>query len=500
MNSNQSTKPLMILGTSSGAGKSYITTAICRLLANKGFDPIPFKGQNMSNNAWVDKKGREMAYSQAVQSWASGREPIAEMNPILLKPKGNETSEVIHLGESMGTCRAIDYYDEYFESGWKVICESIIKLKKIYPLGRLIIEGAGSPVEVNLQYKDLTNLKIAKHLNADCILVADIERGGVFAQIIGTLALLKNDERSLIKGIVINRFRGNRSLFDTGKEWIEKNTGIKVLGVIPWINELFPAEDSLDLVDRGNKNKYADTKIVIMKLPSISNFSDFDSLESEKTVNLKWVDRISELENPDAIIIPGSKQTFKDIEYLNKSLLANALKNFSKNGGHIFGICGGLQILGEKLIDPIGVENNQPKSMKGLGLLPIETIYESKKKLQQIKIKSFWPGKFDITGFELHQGKSLPLLQYSEDFRPFSSDSSMGWVAKNKYSSTIAGSYLHGIFDNGPWRRNWLNELRAEKNLNKLDYAIDDFSKKRNDSFNFISKEFEKYFDTNSIL
>ena len=202
----------------------------------------------------------------------------------------------------------------------------------------------------------------------------------MFAQIIGTLALLKNDERSLIKGIVINRFRGNRSLFDTGKEWIEKNTGIKVLGVIPWINELFPAEDSLDLVDRGNKNKYADTKIVIMKLPSISNFSDFDSLESEKIENLKWVDRISELGNPDAIIIPGSKQTFKDIEYLNKSLLTNALKNFSKNGGHIFGICGGLQILGEKLIDPIGVENNQPKSMKGLGLLPIETIYESKKK------------------------------------------------------------------------------------------------------------------------
>ena len=214
-------KPIMILGTSSGAGKSLTVTAICRILKNLGEEPIPFKGQNMSNNAWVDLDGGEMAYSQALQAFASGVVPDSKMNPILLKPQGNSISEVIHLGKSIGTTTAKNYYKDWFIPGWEVIRKSLSSIYKRSPNCRLILEGAGSPVEMNLIHRDLTNLKVAKYLNASCILVTDIERGGVFAQIIGTLELMKPEEKKLVKGIIINRYRGDLSLFEEGKAWIE---------------------------------------------------------------------------------------------------------------------------------------------------------------------------------------------------------------------------------------------------------------------------------------
>ena len=233
-------KPLMVLGTSSGAGKSLTVTAIGRILKNTGEKPIPFKGQNMSNNAWVDWNGGEMAFSQALQAFACGIIPSSEMNPILLKPQGNSTSEVIHLGRSKGITTAKDYYKDWFSPGWAVIKKSLNSIYERYPNCRLIIEGAGSPVEMNLIHRDLTNLRVAKYLGANCILVTDIERGGVFAQIIGTLELMKPDERKLVKGILINRFRGDLSLFEEGKKWIENKTKIPVLGIIPWLNDNSP--------------------------------------------------------------------------------------------------------------------------------------------------------------------------------------------------------------------------------------------------------------------
>jgi len=243
-------KPIMVLGTSSGAGKSLTVTAICRILNNLGEEPIPFKGQNMSNNAWVDWEGGEMAYSQALQAFACGINPSAEMNPILLKPQGNSISEVIHLGKSIGTTTAKDYYKDWFIPGWEIIKKSLGSIYKKRPNCRLIIEGAGSPVEMNLIHRDLTNLRVAKYLNANCILVTDIERGGVFAQIIGTLELMKPEEKKLIKGIIINRFRGDLSLFENGKKWIENKTQIPIIGIIPWLNDSFPPEDSLDLIEK----------------------------------------------------------------------------------------------------------------------------------------------------------------------------------------------------------------------------------------------------------
>ena len=265
--------PIMVLGTSSGAGKSLTVTAICRILKTLGEEPIPFKGQNMSNNAWVDWEGGEMAYSQALQAFACGINPSAEMNPILLKPQGNSISEVIHLGKSIGITTAKNYYQDWFIPGWEVIKKSLSSIYKKRPNCRLIIEGAGSPVEMNLIHRDLTNLRVAKYLNANCILVTDIERGGVFAQIIGTLELLKPEEKKLIKGIIINRFRGDLSLFKEGKKWIESKTKVPVIGIIPWLNDSFPPEDSLDLIEKKSLSKNPEIKVGIIKLPSISNLS-----------------------------------------------------------------------------------------------------------------------------------------------------------------------------------------------------------------------------------
>ncbi|MED5164626.1 MAG: cobyric acid synthase, partial [Cyanobacteriota bacterium] len=310
--------PLMVLGTSSGAGKSLMSAALCRLLLRRGETPIPFKGQNMSNNAWVDESGGEMAYSQALQAWAAGLEPQCAMNPVLLKPQGDSTSEVIHLGQSVGTARAETYYEQWFRPGWSVIREALKDLQCSYTHGRLVLEGAGSPVEVNLQRRDLTNLRLAQFLRARCLLVADIERGGVFAQIMGTLSLLKPVEKQLIRGLLINRFRGRRELFDEGRDWLEAETGIPVIGVMPWLEELFPPEDSLDLLERRGKKNDAEIEIAVLKLPSLSNFSDLDPLEAEPTVQLRWVEPGTFLGTPDAVIIPGSKQTLRDLNSLNR--------------------------------------------------------------------------------------------------------------------------------------------------------------------------------------
>ena len=498
MNSLLNKRPLMILGTSSGAGKSLMTTAICRILLRKGEIPLPFKGQNMSNNAWVDNEGGEMAYSQALQAWASGVEPSCAMNPILLKPKGDCTSEVIHLGKCVGTTQAKTYYENWFESGWIAIQNGLKRLKSLNSKGRFVIEGAGSPVEINLQHKDLTNLKLAKYLNADCILVADIERGGVFAQIIGTLELLSSRERKLIKGIIINRFRGDISLFDKGRDWIEKKTNIPILGVMPWLNEIFPPEDSLDLLGRNKAKNTAEIEIAIIKLPYISNFSDIDPLEAEPSVDLSWIEPGNLLGEPDAVIIPGSKETLKDLKTISESDLADQLKAYAARGGSILGICGGLQIMGETIEDPLEGENLRDKfskTIKGLGLLPIKTRFSSKKKLRRREIVSCWPEKVTISGYELHYGVSEKIDKSENSVSSFFNDSSLGWIKKN-----ISGIYIHGIFDNSRWRRLWLNKLRVKKGLSCLKINIPNHEEHKEYLINKLADQFKEHINLDLIL
>ena len=474
--------PIMVLGTSSGAGKTLIATAICRCLKRRGEQPIPFKGQNMSNNAWVDTQGREMAYSQALQSWSAGLEPSAEMNPVLLKPKGDCTSEVIHLGKSVGTSKAINYYEDWFDSGWEAIKKGLKILLNKEKNGRFILEGAGSPVEINLQHRDLTNLKLAKFLNADCILVADIERGGVFAQIIGTLTLLKPEEKKLIKGIIINKFRGDKALFETGITWIEKNTGIPVLGVLPWVDEIFPPEDSLDLLGRNIIKNNSEIEIAIIKLPRISNFSDLDPLFNESTVQMKWIEPNDELGNPDVVIIPGSKQTIKDLYSLNRAGLGKQIKDYAKNGGNLFGICGGLQMLGTSLEDPYKFESNEELnsfSYFGLGLIPIKTIFKKTKKVSQKNEQIIWPKKKNINGFEMHHGESILENNENLNIMPMFADPSLGWIIQKTDKNFIGGTYLHGIFEDDEWRTEWINNIRKKKGLKKISPCKENIKRER---------------------
>ena len=386
--SSGSPRPLMVLGTSSGAGKSLMTAALCRVLRRRGEQPLPFKGQNMSNNAWVDTDGGEMATSQAMQAWAAELEPCCAMNPVLLKPRGDSTSEVIHGGRSVGTARAEHYYRDWFRPGWQAIRRGLTELQQRWPEGRLVLEGAGSPVEVNLQRRDLTNLRLAQYLRAHCLLVADIERGGVFAQIVGTLALLRPVERPLIRGILINRFRGRRELFDEGRSWLEEHTGIPVVGVMPWLNDLFPPEDSLDLLERRPTRGPVDLEIAVLKLPSISNFSDLDPLEAESSVRLRWVAPGEALGTPDAVILPGSKQTLRDLQAIRSSDLERQLADYAARGGSVLAICGGMQLLGEQLDDPEGLEGGEGAGpWAGLGLLPLITRFGGEKALRQRQVQ-----------------------------------------------------------------------------------------------------------------
>ena len=497
-------KPLMVLGTSSGAGKSLTVTAICRILKNSGEEPIPFKGQNMSNNAWVDWNGGEMAYSQALQAFACGIVPSSDMNPILLKPQGNSISEVIHLGKSIGITTARNYYKDWFIPGWEVIKKSLNSIYKRNPNCRLIIEGAGSPVEMNLIHRDLTNLRIAKLLNANCILVTDIERGGVFAQIIGTLELMKPEEKKLIKGIIINRFRGDLSLFEEGKKWIEINTQIPVIGIIPWLNDTFPPEDSLDLLEKKYRYTNPDIKVGIIKLPSISNFSDFDPLENEKSILIEWVRESQNLKKYDVIILPGSKQTIKDQIFLEECGLSQNIREYSNNKGNIIGICGGLQMLGTTLEDPFlkeGSKNYSEQKIKGIGLLPLKTTFFEKKLTRQISVESLWPCQSKINGFEIHNGQTeLDNIQNAINIKPIFKDLDLGWYKENNKGGTIAGTYIHGIFENDSWRDQYINLIRKRKNLPILNTKSISYKLKRESIIDNLANEFNKHINISEVL
>ncbi|MBD2549350.1 cobyric acid synthase [Microcystis elabens FACHB-917] len=494
----------MVLGTSSGAGKSLMAAALCRVLRRRGEQPLPFKGQNMSLNAWVDQQGGEMAYSQALQAWAAGLEPRVAMNPVLLKPRGDSTSEVIHLGRSVGTARAEHYYRDWFRPGWAAIRSGLAQLREAHPGGRLVLEGAGSPVEVNLQARDLTNLRLAQFLRARCLLVADIERGGVFAQIVGTLDLLRPVERPLIGGLLINRFRGRRSLFDAGREWLERRTGVPVLGVMPWLDELFPPEDSLDLLERSSRKPRAELSLVVLRLPSLSNFSDLDPLEAEPSVRLRWLRPGQPLERPDAVILPGSKQTLRDLAALRDSGLAERLRAYVAGGGQIFALCGGLQMLGQELHDPDGLEGGRAgERLSGLGLLPLRTVFQGDKTLRQRQSRALWPpGRGDlplVEGFELHHGRSERIDP--SGCAPLTEDGFLGWWTEcGGQGGGVAGTYLHGIFENGPWRRRWLNLLRRRRRLPPLEENQPHHGRQRDALLDRLADAFEAHIDLEPLL
>jgi adenosylcobyric acid synthase len=431
------------------------------------------------------------------------------MNPVLLKPQGDSTSEVIHLGASVGQCRAEHYYRDWFRPGWAAIRQGLRELQADPVGGRLVLEGAGSPVEVNLQSRDLTNLRLAQFLRANCLLVADIERGGVFAQLVGTLQLLRPVERPLIRGLLINRFRGRRELFDEGRRWLESHTGIPVLGVMPWLDELFPPEDSLDLLERRGRKRGAELEIAVLRLPSLSNFSDLDPLEAEPTVQLNWVAPGEALGQPDAVVVPGSKQTLRDLAALRSSGLAEALQAYVQAGGQVFGICGGMQMLGSQLQDPEGLEGGEqgqgPSSAAGLGLLPLHTQFGGTKALRQRRSQALWPAgptPLELEGFELHRGLSTPISpNATASAGALATDAELGWWQTHGHQGgLVAGTYLHGVFESGPWRRRWLNQLRHRKGLAPLSEQQPHHSRQREALLDRLADAFEAHVDLTPLL
>ena len=473
-----------------------LATALCRLLSRKGWRVAPFKGQNMALNAYVTSTGGEIGYAQAVQAWAAGVSPWVEMNPILLKPQGNKTSQVIVRGEVAGTTNARDYYERYFERGWRAIQESLQHLAGEFDFA--VCEGAGSPAEINLKHRDLTNMRVAKYLSAPTVLVVDIDRGGAFAHVVGTLELLDPDERSLIKGVAINKFRGQRSLLDSGIEWLEKRTGIPVLGVIPWVANLFPAEDSLSLLERRSRKPNRELTIAIARLPRIANFTDFDPLEAEPTVEVKYVTLEDNLGYPDAVIVPGSKTTIADLKALHESGMAAKLRDYAAAGGIIFGICGGFQMLGQVVSDPERLEGSD-RQTSGLKLLPIKTTIESRKIVRQRTCTSVYPQSLPIDGYEIHQGRTRlinPLADPPECHYLFS-DTGLGLVDP---SLSVWGCYLHGLFENGPWRRSWLNHLRQRRGLLSLPTGIPNYREQREIILDEIADLVAEHLDLKPLL
>lgn len=488
-------KAIMVVGTTSHAGKSLLVSALCRIFARRNWRVAPFKGQNMALNSYVTAAGGEIGYAQAVQAWAAGVPPWVEMNPILLKPQGDMTSLVILKGKAVANVRAAQYYEQYFDVGWQVIRESLEFLSHEFDL--LVCEGAGSPAEINLKHRDLTNMRVAKYLNARTVLVVDIDRGGAFAHVVGTLELLEPEERALIKGVIINKFRGQRSILDPGIDWLEKRTGIPVVGVIPWIDEVFPAEDSLDLLERRSGSSQTDLNIAVIRLPRISNFTDFDPLASETTVTVRYVSPKESLGHPDAVILPGSKTTIADLQVLRQTGMAEAIQKYLGAGGTVMGVCGGFQMLGKSISDREGVEGEQGE-FPGLGLLPLRTSmapHPHRIARQRLVTSNYPQPGLPVAGYEIHQGRTQMLEANST--QPLFDDSTLGIV--NNYQS-IWGTYLHGIFDNGAWRRAWLNHLRQQRGLRALPTGIPNYREHRETLLDSLADTVEKHLDVRQIL
>ncbi|MCH8054854.1 MAG: cobyric acid synthase [Deltaproteobacteria bacterium] len=465
-------KTLMIQGTASSVGKSILVTALCRILRQDGWNVAPFKAQNMSLNSFVTRDGGEIGRAQVVQAEACGVEPTVAMNPILLKPEADNCSQVVVKGKPLGNMPARDYY-ALREQLWKVITESLDSLSAQYDV--VLIEGAGSPAEVNLKERDMVNMRVALYCQAPVLLAADIDRGGIFASLVGTLELLEPHERALIKAFVINKFRGDLSLLRPGLKWLEDRTRVPVAGVIPYYHDIHIAEeDSVSLERRRAMKARSDyvLDIAVVGLPHISNFDDFDPLELENGVRLRYVEHDDALGEPDLIILPGTKSTMADLATIRSTGLAQKIIHRAERDTPVIGICGGYQMLGQMILDPGHVESARPQTA-GLGLLPVTTTFFPVKSTHQVRAHVIsgmgllqGAAGLSIKGYEIHMaqttGKNMaaPFCIDERSRRPCRDmDGSLS------HSGNVLGTYLHAIFHNEEFRRSILTELAARKGL-----------------------------------
>ncbi|MBI2559950.1 MAG: cobyric acid synthase [Planctomycetes bacterium] len=472
-------KSLMIQGTGSNVGKSIIACALCRILSQDGYRVAPFKAQNMSLNSFVTKDGKEMGRAQVAQAEAAGVDPMVEMNPILLKPIGDCGSQVVVMGKPLRNMSAQEYY--------KCKGEMLVIVKDAYntlasQFDIIVIEGAGSPAEINLKENDIVNMKMAEIADAPVVLVTDIDRGGAFAWIVGTFELLNETERNHIFGIVFNKFRGDPAILQPGIDMLERRTGKQVLGLVPFINGLsIDDEDSVSLDNnppvppfaKGGQGEIID--IAIIKLPRISNFTDFDSFEHHNGVSIRYVDDTNGLGNPDVIILPGTKNTIGDLLWIRANGLENAIIKCRDTARHaptmIIGICGGYQMMGKEILDVECVESNHAR-IQGMGLLDVTTTFLPEKCTYQAKANLLpdtllFSTQNTLTGYEIHMGRTIlnngirPLLRITErSDKPV--DVPDGAVS---HDGMHWGTYFHGIFDNDEFRSQLINFLRKKKGL-----------------------------------
>lgn len=445
-------KPIMIQGTMSNAGKSFIAAALCRILKQDGYSCAPFKSQNMALNSYITKDGHEIGRAQAMQADAAGIEPNVYMNPILLKPTTDVGSQIIVNGRAVGNMKAADYF-RYKKQLVPDIMNAYDKLSENHDI--IVIEGAGSPAELNLKSDDIVNMGLAKMLNSPVILVGDIDRGGIFAQLIGTVKLLENDEQELIKGLIVNRFRGDKAIFQSGVDILEEKSGKKVLGVVPYIRCEIEDEDSLS--DKLNRSEKGIINISVIRLPRISNFTDFDVFSQYEGVSVHYVTDCRELEKADMIIIPGTKSTISDMLWLRESGMESMIKKCADKGVLIFGICGGYQILGQVITDSVGAEKSG--EICGIGLLKGNTYFENEKhqfqasgKFNKICGAFSFLSDLEYSGYEIHMG-------YTETIGNQLTDNG-GEVCEN-----VCGCYIHGIFDNDKVSESIVKELYRRKNI-----------------------------------
>ena len=483
-------KKIMIQGTMSGVGKSLLTAGLCRVLRQDGFRVAPFKSQNMSLNSYITDEGLEMGRAQVVQAEACGIAPSVYMNPILLKPVTNMGSQVIVNGEVRGNMQAADYF-KYKKALIPDIIHAFDELSSRYDV--IVIEGAGSPAEINLKKDDIVNMGLAKMLRSPVLLAGDIDRGGVFAQLIGTLMLLEEDERELVKATIVNKFRGDLEILRPGISMLEERSGKPVAGVLPYLQVDIEEEDSL--TDRFSSQKRdAALDIVVIRLPKISNFTDFMAMEATEGVGLRYVEKSRDLGRPDMVILPGTKNTIADLIWLRSSGLEASIKRLAGEGVPVFGICGGYQILGDMIRDPENTEGGG--EVAGMGLLPIKTEFHPEK--NRLRCSGYVEAEGDVfaslhgvrvEGYEIHMGISrlkdggVPLVIFSDGRKD-------GCIAGN-----IAGTYLHGFFDESCCRNAIFSALCERKGIPPLEENAFDLSKYKNEQFDLLAEAVRENLD-----
>ena len=495
-------KKIMFQGTGSDVGKSVLTAGIARILAQEGFKTAPFKAQNMALNSYITSDGKEISRAQAVQAKAAKVEATADMNPVLLKPSEDDKAQVIIQGSPRANMTAKEYFFNP-EVGLEEIKDSLKQLDRDFEA--LVLEGAGSPAEVNLRDYDRVNMKAARLAKAPVILVADIDRGGVFASLVGTMELLTSKERSFVAGIVINKFRGEKERLQPGLDYLEWELEIPVLGVIPYVDEFnLPEEDAISAFIQGAKDYELD--IGIIKLPRISNFTDFTPLSWEPKTRLRYIEPGESLENLDAVIIPGSKNVIADLEYLYQTGTADEIATRIKEGVTVIGICGGYQMLGETIADLHGVEGVK-RETEGLGFLDLETVLADSKVTHQVEARAvanacgFDLGQERIKGYEIHQGKSRLGSQANPLFKVVSRSKKPVEVIAGAYSSeyNVWGTYLHGLFNNDWLRRQFINHLRRKKDLESLAGGEFSAQKKREEAYNKWASLLRRHLDLKQL-